>query len=85
MTECSCGDVECRRYDMTVAEFKILCGDKWPGGFDGKLGLAAKALCQKVHGSIPPLQRYRSARRNKVRAYPCGIIEQAYRLLRAPR
>jgi hypothetical protein len=78
----TCGNPECDRYSMTVAEFKLLCAEQWGSGFDAKLGLAAKKLCLQIHGKVPPKQRYRIAGRNKVPAYPCGVLEQAYRQLR---
>ena len=68
---------------MSVAEFKLLCGEQWGSGFDAKLGWAAKKLCIQIHGKAPPKRRYRIAGRNKVPAYPCGVLELAYRQLRA--
>jgi hypothetical protein len=78
----TCGNPKCDRYSMTVAEFKLLCGAQWGSGFDAKLGWAAKKLCLQIHGKVPPKQRHRIAARNKVPAYPCGVLEQAYRQLR---
>ena len=79
----ACGDPKCDRYSMTIAEFKLLCGEQWTSDLDAKLGWAAKKLCIQLHGKVPPKQRHRIAGRNKVPAYPCGVLEQAYRQLRA--
>jgi len=79
----TCGNPECNRYSMTVAEFKLLCGEQWDSAFDARFGWAAKKLCQQIHGKVPAKQRSRIAGRNKVPAYPCGVLEQAYRELRS--
>jgi hypothetical protein len=68
---------------MTIAEFKILCGQHWGSAFDVKLGKLAKKLHRQIYKKDPAVIRCKIAR-NRVPAYPCGIIEQAYRELRAP-
>jgi hypothetical protein len=79
----TCGDSKCGRYSMTLAEFRRLRGEVWGPGFNSRLGKAATKLCRELYGKVPPARRYRIAGRNKVPAYPCGVIEQAYRNLRA--
>lgn len=77
-----CSDVKCKRHRMTVAEFKVLCGEEWPSGFDARLGIAAKKLCLAVYGELPAAERQRTGSRNKTNVFPCGVIEHAYRTLK---
>jgi|SRR6185369_3882253 len=77
-----CGNPKCDRYSLTVAEFKLLCGSDWSPQFDAKIGWAARKRCIKIYGKAPTPQRHRIACRNKVPAYPCGVLEEAYRELR---
>lgn len=82
VAENPCTNVKCKRHTITVAEFKVLCGEEWPSGFDARLGIAAKKLCLTVHGELLIAQRQRTGRRNKTVAYPCGVLEEAYRTLK---
>lgn len=84
MTKRACGDPKCNTHSMSVAEFKLLCGQDWPLGFDVKLGKAAKKLFKQVYEKDPEIIRCKIAQ-NRVPTYPCGIIEYAYRELRASR
>ena len=82
----SCRDLKCRAYHLTANEFRRLGGEEWSHGFQIKLGLRAKALYVELYGKPP--RRVRSNRlvrewRNKVGKFPCGILEQVYRQLKA--
>lgn len=79
----TCGDIKCGRYSMTLAEFSKLRGERWGHGFNSKLGKAVKKLCRELYGKVPPSRRRSIAWRNPLPEYPCGLIEQAYRELRA--
>jgi len=68
---------------MTLREFGRLGGEDWDQPFRAKLGKAAAKLYRKIYKKDPPKTRDPVDWRNKVGKYPCGILEQAYRQLRA--
>jgi hypothetical protein len=65
---------------MTQLEFRRLRGELWDQGFMSRLGKAASKLYREIYRSDPKKTR-RTARRDPVHKYPCGILEQAYRQL----
>jgi hypothetical protein len=81
----NCADPMCAAYTLTTQEFMLLRGEDWPQSFRTTLGKAAGKLYEQLYGK----KRSRKVRthlmaqtaRNKVRTYPCGILEQAYRAL----
>jgi hypothetical protein len=79
-----CSELKCRAYYLTAHEFRRLGHEMWSHGFQIKLGLRARALYMELYGKPPRRVRSnRIAHRNKVGKFPCGILEQAYRQLRA--
>lgn len=68
---------------MTLREFGRLSGEEWGQPFRAKLGKAAAKLYREIYKKEPSKRRASMAFRNKVGKYPCGILEQAYRRLRA--
>jgi hypothetical protein len=82
MTKLPCGgDVNCRRHSMSLAEFKILCGEEGDPNFNSTVGKAATKLYKQTYGKAPSVSRCKIAG-NVVTSYPCGIIECAYKQLR---
>jgi len=65
---------------MTQREFRRLRGELWDQGFMSRLGKAASRLYREIYRSDPKKTR-RTARRDPVHKYPCGILEQAYQQL----
>jgi hypothetical protein len=57
--------------------------EAWTQSFRIRLGLLANKLYSELYGKKPPKVRYSTKPdwRNTVCMYPCGILEQAYRLL----
>jgi hypothetical protein len=76
-----CGGLRCARYEMTQLEFRRLRGELWDQGFMSRLGKAASKLYREIYRKDPELKASRTARRDPVHKYPCGILEQAYRQL----
>jgi len=80
----------CAAYTLTTNEFMLLRGEQWTQSFKVSLGLQAGKLYEQLYGK----KRSRKVRthhmagprhpRNRVRTYPCGILEQAYRALMKP-
>jgi hypothetical protein len=66
---------------MTQLEFRRLRGELWDQSFISSLGKAASKLYREIYQKKPKLRYSRSANRNHVHKYPCGILEQAYRQL----
>src|SRR5262245_15897865 len=83
MPHAPCGDAKCRRFPMTLREFGKLTGEDWDQSFRARLGKAATKLYREIYGKEPGKRRSRMSWRNKVGRYPCGILEQAYRELKA--
>jgi hypothetical protein len=79
-----CGDPNCRAYRLTVSEFERLGEEAWTQSFRIRLGLLANKLHVDLYGKKAPLVRssMKPFWRNKVGTYPCGILEQAYRVLK---
>jgi hypothetical protein len=79
-----CGQPICRAYQLTVGEFERLGGEPWTQSFRVRLGLLANKLYVELYGKRPSKVRSstRPEWRNKVGKYPCGILEQAYELLK---
>jgi hypothetical protein len=77
-----CGNARCVRYDMTQMEFRKLRGELWDASFISKFGKRAVKLYNDIYGKPPRLRRSRTAKRNHVNLFPCGILEQAYEQLR---
>jgi hypothetical protein len=79
-----CGQPKCRAYQLTVGEFERLGGEPWTQSFRIRVGLLASKLYVELYGKKPKKVRSRTNPpwRNEVVAYPCGILEQAYRELR---
>ena len=83
--ERDCQNPKCVAYTLTTNEFMLLRGENWTQGFKVRLGQRAGELYEQLYGK----KRSRKVRthlmahtsRNKVRTYPCGILEQAYRAL----
>jgi hypothetical protein len=79
MTKLPCGgDIHCRRHSMSLAEFKVLCGEEGRANFNSAVGKAATKLYKQTYGEAPPVARCKIAG-NVVTMYPCGIIEYAYK------
>ena len=85
MVHAPCGTVKCRRFPMTLREFGELTGEVWDQSFRARLGKAASKLYREIYGKDPAKNRSRMAWRNTVGVYPCGVLEQAYRQLKAER
>jgi hypothetical protein len=66
-------------------EFERLGGEAWTQSFRIRLGLLANKLFAELYGKKPPKVRSSTKPdwRNKVCKYPCGILDQAFRKLRA--
>src|SRR5215471_15795592 len=81
----NCESAMCKAYTLTTNEFMLLRGEQWTQSFKTALGKQAGKLYEQLYGK----KRSRRVRthlmaqtsRNKVRTYPCGILEQAYRQL----
>jgi hypothetical protein len=77
-----CGQPLCRARYLTTKEFRGLSVEEWDQGFQVRLGLRAGELFRELY----PGKTLRWARshghRNKVRLYPCGLLEKAYRELK---
>jgi hypothetical protein len=87
MSRAPCGQrVTCRAYQLTVAEFGRLGGEKWTHSFHVRLGIRALKLFGTVYTKKKP-KKVRSttkpAWRGLVCRYPCGVLEQAYLELKA--
>jgi hypothetical protein len=67
---------------MTQLEFRRLRGELWDQSFISSLGKAASKLYRDIYQKKPKLKYSRTAKRNHVHMYPCGILEQAYRQLK---
>jgi hypothetical protein len=78
-----CGNTRCVRYEMTQMEFRNLRGELWDASFISKFGKRAVKLYKGIYSKAPRLRRSRTAKRNHVNLFPCGILEQAYEQLRA--
>jgi hypothetical protein len=76
-----CGNVRCVRYEMTQMEFRRLRGELWDASFISKFGKRAAKLYKDIYGKPPRLRRSRTAKRNHVTLFPCGILEQVYEQL----
>jgi hypothetical protein len=77
-----CGALRCARYEMTQLEFRRLRGELWDQSFISRLGKTASKLYREIYQKKPTLKYSRTAKRNHVHKYPCGILEQAYRQLK---
>lgn len=62
-------------------EFRRLRGELWDQSFISKFGKRAVKLYMEIYGKKPRLKRSRSAKRNHVTLFPCGILEQVYEQL----
>jgi hypothetical protein len=82
MPQKACGNVRCVRYEMTQMEFRRLRGELWDASFISKFGKRAVKLYKDIYGKRPRLRRSRSAKRNHVTLFPCGILEQVYEQLK---
>jgi hypothetical protein len=82
MTE-HCKRPYCRVYHLTVREFCRLGGEDLTQGFVVRLGQRASAIYRSIYGKDPKQKRKRAGWRNKVGYYPCGVLEQAYKELKA--
>jgi hypothetical protein len=67
---------------MTQLEFRRLRGEFWDQSFISSLGKTATKIYRSIYQENPKLRRSRVAKRNHVHVYPCGVLEQAYQLLR---
>jgi hypothetical protein len=80
-----CQNPKCAAYTLTTNEFMLLRGENWTQGFKVRLGQLAGKLYEQLYGK----KRSRKIRthlmahtsRNRVRTYPCGILEQVYRAM----
>jgi hypothetical protein len=77
-----CGNAKCVRYEMTQMEFRKLRGELWDASFISKFGKRAVKLHKDICSKPPRLRRSRTAKRNHVNLFPCGVLEQAYEQLR---
>ncbi len=77
-----CGNARCVRYEMTQMEFRRLRGELWDASFSSKFGKSAVKLYKDIYGKPPRLKRSRTAKRNPVNLFPCGILEQVYERLK---
>jgi hypothetical protein len=82
MTNETCGNARCARYEMTQKEFRRLRGELWDASFSSTLGKRAVKLYKEIYGKAPRLRRSRTADRNHVNLFPCGILEQVYEQLK---
>jgi hypothetical protein len=80
-----CGDPKCRSYQLTVSEFRSLGGERWDQSFQVRLSLRATKLHRELYKKKPKQVRdpVWPGYRNKVSKYPCGILEQALREIKA--
>jgi hypothetical protein len=63
---------------MTQMEFRKLRGELWDASFMSTFGKRAVKLYVDLYGKKPRLKRSRTAKRNAVTLFPCGILEQVY-------
>jgi hypothetical protein len=68
---------------MSQLEFRRLRGEYWDSSFTSSFGILATKLYRELYKKAPKKRYSRRANRNSVNLYPCGILEQAYRQLRA--
>jgi hypothetical protein len=68
---------------MCQLEFRRLRGEYWDSSFSSSFGILATKLYRELYKKAPKTRYSRRANRNSVNLYPCGILEQAYRQLRA--
>ncbi|KAA0124285.1 hypothetical protein CIW48_08125 [Methylobacterium sp. P1-11] len=70
---------------LTTQQFMRLGGESWDRSFTIRVGKRARAIHEELLGREPKKVRpsVRGAYRNKVGLYPCGVLEQAYRQVRA--
>jgi hypothetical protein len=75
----------CRVMLLTTQQFMKLGGEQWGHSFLIRVGKRARELHMEILGKPPKKARppTAGAYRNKVGKYPCGILEQAYRQVRA--
>lgn len=75
----------CRVMLLTTQQFMKLGGEQWDHSFLIRVGKRARELYLEILGRPPKKTRPSTtgAYRNKVGKYPCGILEQAYRQVRA--
>ncbi len=81
-TKAPCGDPKCLRYEMTQMEFRKLRGQLWDQSFMSAFGKRAVKLYVEIYGKKPRLRRSRTAKRNHVNLFPCGILEQVYQQMK---
>lgn len=74
-----CGTARCVRYEMTQMEFRKLRGELWDQSFMSQFGKRAVKLYVSIYGKKPRLKRSRTAKRNHVNLFPCGILELVYK------
>ena len=79
----SCLDIRCAAHVMSQLEFRRLRGEYWDSSFSASFGILATRLYRELYKNAPKKRYERRANRNHVNLYPCGILEQAYRQLRA--
>ena len=78
---CTCDPANpCRTMRMTVHQFEVLGGEEWSQRFRVRVGLRAGQLHRQIFGKPAKKVRSKAESRNKVGNYPCGILEQAFRL-----
>jgi hypothetical protein len=79
-----CPDPRCRAYNLTTNEFMRLGGEDWSQSFRSRIGKRAGQVYERLYG-MRRMAKVRAnqmlGNRNKVRRYPCGVLEQAYREL----
>jgi len=87
----NCASPMCAAYTLTTNEFMLLRGEQWTQSFKVTLGKQAGKLYEGLYGKkrSGKVRTHHMAGpghpRNRVRTYPCGILEQAYRALAGPR
>ena len=72
----------CRAMLLTTEEFMRLGGESWSQSFKVRVGIQAAKLHREVFEQPIQKQRKRRNWHNKVGVYPCGIMEQAYRIVK---
>lgn len=81
----NCQNPMCAMHTVTTNEFMLLRGEEWTQSFKTKLGKQAGKLYEQYYGKkrskMVRTHLMAQTARNKVRTYPCGILEQAYRAL----
>jgi len=77
-----CSNPRCAHGLMTVRDYRAISVEQWDHSFATRIGIISAKLYRAKHNKRP--KRHLHSNGNTFSAiFPCGIIEQAYRTLKA--